>query len=164
MNIRIFNIEKDKDIGGPGNRMRIFFQGCLKKCEGCKAEKSWPLNGGDKMDTSEITKLISADPELKGITLTGGEPFLQPAQALILATFAKGKGLNVWCYTGYTFEEIIQWQDNRKLLLQKIDVLVDGPFEKDKFSLDVPWRGSTNQRLVDVAKSLEKGKVVEYGG
>ena len=79
-----------------------------------------------------------------------------------LARFARGRGLSVWCYTGYTFEDIMEWEDNRMTLLKNIDVLVDGAFEIDKMSLDIPWRGSTNQRLIDVQKSLEKGEVILY--
>jgi anaerobic ribonucleoside-triphosphate reductase activating protein len=122
------------------------------------------MYGGDKIDTDVFKKAMAGDALLTGITLSGGEPFLQPVAALELARFAHSRNLNVWCYTGYTFEQIMEWEDNRKTLLKEIDVLVDGPFEKDKMSLDIPWRGSGNQRLIDVKKSLEKGEVVLYDG
>lgn len=162
MMMRMYGLEQNSYVDGPGIRMAIFFQGCLHKCEGCHNPGSWPMYGGEKVDTNDLMKKMANDPLLDGITLSGGEPFLQPQPALALARFAKQKGLSVWCYTGYTFEQINEWQDNRKTLLQNIDVLVDGPFKLEEKSLDIPWRGSRNQRLIDVKKSLEKGEVVIY--
>lgn len=163
MNFRVYGIEPNSIVDGPGIRFAIFFQGCLRHCEGCHNQESWLMYGGDRMDTEEIKKAVVADPLLTGITLSGGEPFLQPVAALELARFAHSRNLTVWCYSGYTFEEINEWQDTRKQLIKEIDVLVDGPFEIDRMSLDIPWRGSENQRLIDVKNSLEKGEVVLYG-
>ena len=162
MMMRMYGLEQNSYVDGPGIRMAIFFQGCLHKCEGCHNPGSWPMYGGEKVDTNDLMKKMANDPLLDGITLSGGEPFLQPQPALALARFARQRGLSVWCYTGYTFEQISEWQDNRKTLLQNIDVLVDGPFKLEEKSLDIPWRGSRNQRLIDVRKSLEKGEVVLY--
>lgn len=162
MMMRMYGLEQNSYVDGPGIRMAIFFQGCLHKCEGCHNPGSWPMYGGEKVDTNDLMKKMANDPLLDGITLSGGEPFLQPQPALALARFARQKGLSVWCYTGYTFEQINEWQDNRKTLLQSIDVLVDGPFKLEEKSLDIPWRGSRNQRLIDVKKSLEKGEAVLY--
>ena len=162
MNFRVFGSVQNSYVDGPGIRMAIFFQGCLHHCPGCHNPGSWPMYGGVKVDTEEFKKGLVKDPLIAGLTLTGGEPFLQPVAALDLARFARSRGLSVWCYSGYTFEEIREWQDNRKDLLESIDVLVDGRFEMEKRSLDISWRGSTNQRLVDVKKSLEKGEVVLY--
>ncbi len=155
---------------GPGVRIGIFFQGCLKHCKSCEKPETWPMFGGERVDTEVITKLIEQSLYLDGITLTGGEPFLQPVQALILAQHAKQRGLSVWCYSGYTFEEITEWQDNRKALLKTIDVLVDGPFKEElKINKDEIttysnnlWLKSTNQRIIDVEKSLKKGDIVLY--
>ena len=162
MKFRIFGSVQNSFVDGPGIRLAIFFQGCLRHCKGCQNPASWPMYGGDKADTEEFKKAMVSDPLLSGITLSGGEPFLQPVAALDLARFAHSRGLDVWCYSGYTFEEIIEWEDNRKQLLQEIDVLVDGPFVIDEMSLDLSWRGSENQRIIDVKKSLEKGGVVFY--
>lgn len=164
MKFRIFGSVQNSFVDGPGIRLAIFFQGCLRHCDGCHNPSSWPMYGGDKVDTEDFKKVMVSDSLLSGITLSGGEPFLQPIAALDLARFAHSRGMDVWCYSGYTFEELIEWEDNRKTLLKEIDVLVDGPFEKDKMSLDIPWRGSSNQRLIDVKKSLEKGGVVLYDG
>lgn len=168
MYARLHSTSFTRDIYGPGVRMAIFFQGCVRKCDGCNLSSSFPMYGGSKVDVDSLKRTminaVGGENGLDGITLTGGEPFLQPQAAIDLAAFARSKGLPVWCYSGYTWEEIVQWEDNRKTLLQNIDVLVDGPFDKDKVSLDIPWRGSSNQRLIDVKKSLEKGEVVLYGG
>lgn len=164
MKFRIFGSVQNSFVDGPGIRLAIFFQGCLRHCKGCHNPDSWPMYGGDKVDTEDFKKVMVSDSLLSGITLSGGEPFLQSIAALDLARFAHSIGLDVWCYSGYTFEELIEWEDNRKTLLKEIDVLVDGPFNKDKMSLDIPWRGSSNQRLIDVKKSLEKGGVVLYDG
>lgn len=164
MKFRIFGSVQNSFVDGPGIRLAIFFQGCLRHCEGCHNPASWPMYGGEKVDTENFKKVMVSDSLLSGITLSGGEPFLQSLAALDLARFAHSRGLDVWCYSGYTFEELIEWEDNRKTLLKEIDVLVDGPFDKDKMSLDIPWRGSSNQRLIDVKKSLEKGGVVLYDG
>lgn len=162
MNFRVYGYEQNSFVDGPGIRLAIFFQGCLRHCEGCHNQGSWPMYGGEKLDTEMFKKMMVSDPLLNGITLSGGEPFLQPQAALDLVRFAKSRNLSVWCYSGYAFEEIREWQDNRKTLLENIDVLVDGPFKIDKMSLDIPWRGSSNQRLIDVKKSLEKGEVILY--
>lgn len=162
MIFRVYGLEANSYVDGPGVRLAIFFQGCLHHCKGCQNPGSWPMYGGEKMDTEFIKKLMVSDSLLSGITLSGGEPFLQPMAALELAQFAKAKGLSVWCYTGYTFEQIVEWEDNRKTLLQEIDVLVDGRFEQDMASMELDWRGSANQRLINVPESLEKGCVVLY--
>ncbi len=162
MTFRVFGYEPNSYVDGPGVRLAVFFQGCMHHCAGCHNKGSWPMYGGEKTDTEVFKKMMVSDPLLSGITLSGGEPFLQPRAALELAQFAKSRGLSVWCYTGYAFEQILEWEDNRREMLQYIDVLVDGPFEQDKMSLELRWKGSANQRVIDVAKSLEKGEVVLY--
>lgn len=162
MVFRVFGYEPNSYVDGPGVRLAVFFQGCLHRCVGCHNLGSWPMYGGEKMDTEAFKKMMVSDPLLSGITLSGGEPFLQPRAALELAQFAKSRGLNVWCYTGYEFEQILEWEDNRREMLKYIDVLVDGPFKQEQMSLELHWKGSANQRLIDVAKSLEKGEVVLY--
>lgn len=154
MNIRIFGLSSHSHIDGPGDRLTIYFQGCLRHCDGCNNPDSWPLHGGDKWDTEKIKEVIMMTPHLNGVSFSGGEPFLQPVQALELARYAHTLGLTVWCYSGYTFEEIFEWDDSRFELLKEIDILVDGPFEKDKRTRDLLWRTTSNQRLIDVKVSL----------
>ena len=164
MTFRMYGYEPNSYVDGPGVRLAIFFQGCLHRCEGCHNPGSWPMYGGEKRDTEDFKKMMVSDPLLSGVTLSGGEPFLQPLAALELARFAKTKGLSVWCYTGYTFEQIIEWEDNRKELLKHVDVLVDGRFEQDTASMELSWRGSANQRLIDVPESLKKRCVIPLEG
>ena len=161
MKLRIFGLVENSYVDGPGIRMAIFFQGCQRACPGCHNPDSWEIGSGIEMDISELTNRMLTDTLLDGVTFSGGEPFLQPEPLTELARTAKGFGLNVWCYTGYTFEELWESAEAREAL-NYIDVLVDGPFEVEKRSLDIPWRGSTNQRLIDVKKTIMKGAIVQY--
>lgn len=162
MKVRIYGLAPNTFVDGPGIRFGIFFQGCVRECAGCQNPESWAIHGGMEMDTDEIKRMILADPLLDGITLSGGEPFLQPDAAADLAGFARQCGLNVWCWSGYTFEQIAASRDGTRAL-RNIDVLVDGPYEQETRSLELAWRGSGNQRVIDVAESLKKGRAVLLG-
>lgn len=162
MIFRAAGFEKNSIVDGPGMRYVIFFQGCLHHCEGCHNPETWPVLGGNKYDMDNIKKEIAKDPMISGITLSGGEPFLQPRAVLDICVWAKQRKLSVWCYTGYDWEQLIEWEDARKDILKYVDVIVDGEFKKDELSLDISWRGSRNQRLIDVQASLKKGEVVLY--
>ena len=163
MKARIYGLVQNSYVDGPGIRMAVFFQGCHMHCKGCHNQGAWEPNGGVEMDTEEIKRRMAIDPLLSGITLSGGEPFLQSEAALDLAKFAHSLGLNVWCYTGYRMDDILHKGDDAQVaLLKEADVLVDGPYQQDKHSLDLKWRGSSNQRVIDVKKSLEKEMVVCY--
>lgn len=165
MLIRIAGITEDSIVDGPGLRLTVFVQGCTHHCQGCHNPETWDPKGGTEMDTNDIIALMDKNPLLDGITLSGGEPFLQSLQCNRLAVAAHRRGLNVWCYTGYTLEEIQDCLDPLPLsLLYYIDVLVDGPFIESQRTLELPWRGSRNQRLIDVRESLRQGNAVEYGG
>ena len=161
MKMRIFGFSANSFVDGEGIRLSIFFQGCRRKCPGCHNPGSWDIDGGVEADTETFKKMMLEDRLLDGVTFSGGEPFLQIEPVIELAKEARMHGLDVWCWTGYQFEELMQSHDSREAL-KYIDILVDGPFEKDKRSLNLIWRGSTNQRIIDVQKSLEKGEVVEY--
>lgn len=163
MLIRIAGITEDSIVDGPGLRLTVFVQGCPHHCPGCHNPETWDQFGGRYMDTQEIIAKMDANPLLDGITLSGGEPFWQSYPCIELAEAAHERGLNVWCYTGFTFEKIKKDPYFRNLL-DHIDVLVDGPYIESLRTLELPWRGSRNQRLIDVQESLRKGKVVEYGG
>jgi anaerobic ribonucleoside-triphosphate reductase activating protein len=117
------------------------------------------------MDTRDIVTMMDKNPLLDGITLSGGEPFMQSTQCYILALLAHSRGLNVWCYTGYTWETIEEALDICPIsLIREVDVLVEGPYIEYQRTLELPWRRSRNQRLIDVQESLRQGKTVEYGG
>ncbi len=156
MEIRIAGIVPESFVDGEGIRFAIFFQGCLRNCFGCHNPATHDLDGGKILDTEEIILSVKKNPLLSGITLTGGEPLLQISPALELASGAKSLGLNVWCYTGFKFEEI---PADAEELLQNIDVLVDGEYIDELRDLELQFRGSKNQRIIDVKKTLSAGKI-----
>lgn len=156
------DLQPDSILDGPGIRTVVWFQGCLHNCPGCHNPETHDLNGGILYDIEEIKTKIDNLKYQNGITLTGGDPFFQPEAAIEIAKYAKSKGLNVWAYTGFLYDTLIKCDDAKKELLENVDVLVDGRFVLKLKSLNCKFRGSTNQRLIDVKKSLEAGSVVLY--
>jgi len=164
LQIRIAGLVPESYVDGDGIRFAIFMQGCLRKCEGCHNPETHALNGGRLIDTDEIISAIKKNPLLDGITLTGGEPLLQIAAADELARAAKNFGLSVWCYTGYTFEEL---PPEAAPLLENVDVLIDGAFVESLRDLELQFRGSRNQSVIDLNKTRAQNKIVlwsEIGG
>lgn len=155
------DIQPDSILDGSGIRTVIWFQGCLHNCKGCQNPETHDMNGGMVVDIDEIKMKLKNLKYQSGITLSGGDPFFQPEAALEIAKFAKSIGLNVWAYTGFTYEALLS-DKSRLDLLKYVDVLVDGKFMIDKKSLNCKFRGSTNQRLINVKKSMEAGGVVLY--
>ena len=155
------DIQPDSILDGSGIRTVIWFQGCLHNCKGCQNPETHDMNGGMVVEIDEIKMKLKNLKYQSGITLSGGDPFFQPEAALEIARFAKSIGLNVWAYTGFTYEALLS-DKSRLDLLKYVDVLVDGKFMIDKKSLNCKFRGSTNQRLIDVKKSMEAGWVVLY--
>ena len=147
MKIRIAGITEDTIVDGPGLRQTVFVQGGPHRCYGCHNPGTHAIDGGQLMDTADIMARMDANPLLVGLTLSGGEPFWQTRPCIDLAKAAHERGLNVWCYTGYTLEEIRKYIDMRPLL-EHIDVLVDGPYIDSQRTLELPWRGSRNQRVI----------------
>ena len=161
MRISLSGVTGDSIVDGPGLRLTIFTQGCLHHCPGCHNPQTHDPEGGSWADTEHILAAAAENPLLDGITLSGGDPFLQPVPCLALAEGAHKIGLNVWTYTGYTWEALLEENDAEKLaLLKETDVLVDGPFLLAERSLELRFCGSRNQRLIDVKKSLAEDKVV----
>ena len=156
------NIQPDSIVDGEGIRTVIWFQGCLHHCKECHNPETWNFDGGIEFDVEEIKAEIKNLKYQNGVTLSGGDPFFQPIAALEIAKYAHSLGLNVWCYTGFTFEELLDEDIAKKEFLKNIDVLIDGRFEIAKKSLACKFRGSTNERIIDVTKSLENNKVVLY--
>ena len=155
------DIQPDSILDGSGIRTVIWFQGCLHNCKGCQNPETHDMNGGMVVEIDEIKMKLKNLKYQSGITLSGGDPFFQPEAALEIAKFAKSIGLNVWAYTGFTYEALLS-DKSRLDLLKYVDVLVDGKFMIDKKSLNCKFRGSTNQRLIDVKKSMEARGVVLY--
>lgn len=148
------DIELENYNNGKGIRVVIWNQGCRVHCPGCHNPETWKENTGLWIRPNEIKEKIWNNKERhQGITLSGGDPFLQPRENAEIAKYAHKLGLNVWAYCGSTFEEIIK--DNEKLkLLKECDVLVDGPFILAERDISLPFRGSRNQRILDVERSL----------
>ena len=163
MNIQIMGVVEDSIVDGPGLRLAIFTQGCFHHCVGCHNPQSHDPNGGKAMDTDELIAMMDSNPLLDGITLTGGDPFEQPEPCAVLAKAAHERGLNVWTYTGYLWEQLIE-RENAQALLWQTDVLVDGPFVLSKRSLELRFCGSSNQRLIDVAASSNGRGIVLWNG
>lgn len=161
MKFRIFGTAEDSIVDGPGIRYTVFVQGCPHRCPGCHNPESHDFHGGREATTEEIIAQMKANPLLDGLTLSGGEPMCSPEACTELAEAAVGAGLNVWCYTGFTWEYLIGDRDPARMaLLRAVDVLVDGPFHQEERSLELLYRGSRNQRLIDVAKSMQEDRVI----
>lgn len=157
MKLKIAGIVNDSIVDGEGVRLTVFTQGCPHHCHGCHNPQTWSLDGGHEIDTEEIVQKLKANPLLSGITFSGGEPFLQPAPLTELARAAHKLGLDVWSYTGFTLEELEKRTDVQQLL-NEVDVLVDGPYVEALRDLTLQFRGSLNQRIIDLNK-LRKGHV-----
>lgn len=161
MRISLSGVTGDSIVDGPGLRLTIFTQGCPHHCPGCHNPQTHDPNGGSWGDTEDILAAAAENPLLDGITLSGGDPFMQPVPCLELAKGAHKLGLNIWTYTGYTWEALWEENDPEKIaLLKETDVLVDGPFLLAERSLELRFCGSRNQRLIDVKKSLEAGEII----
>ena len=161
MEMRIFGTVEDSIVDGPGLRYSVFVQGCPHHCPGCHNPESHDFTGGKTADTAELIKPLQKNPLLDGLTLSGGDPMCQAQGCRILAEAAHAARMNVWCYTGYTWEVLHQENDPARMaLLKELDVLVDGPFILAQRSLELKYCGSRNQRLIDVQKSLAAGEVV----
>ena len=161
--IRLAGLVEDSIVDGPGLRLTVFAQGCPHRCPGCHNPQTHDPAGGHERRVDEIVEKLDDNPLLSGVTLSGGEPFEQSAPCARIAREAHARGLNVWTYSGYTFEALLEMSASRgdiRALLAETDVLVDGPFVLAERSLDCPWRGSKNQRLIDMKASLRDGRAV----
>ena len=159
--LSIIDIIEDTTVDGPGFRTAIYAAGCPNACPGCHNPESLDIKKGKQIATEEILTKVLAD-DFANVTFSGGDPMFQPEGFTKLAQAIKEKSRkNIWCYTGYKFERLRH--DRRQAeLLQYIDVLVDGPYVESLRDRDVLFRGSHNQRLIDVQASLREGEVVLY--
>ena len=151
--MKIAGIVQDSIVDGPGLRFVVFAQGCELRCEGCHNPATWDIEGGVEMPVDEIVEQLLSNPLTDGITLSGGEPLLQAGECALLAAAARENGLNVWLYSGYAYEDILsmsQTDPDIARLLALTDVLVDGAFVLAERTLSLKWRGSRNQRLVNI--------------
>ena len=160
MKIRLYGTVNDSIVDGPGIRYVIFTQGCLHHCSGCHNPESHDLSGGYLCDIDDILHEVDQNPLLDGITISGGEPFLQPLALIELISRMKQRNLHIMIYSGYTYEEILKLDENAKKLLSLCDTLVDGRFIESLKSLQLLYKGSSNQRIIDIQKSLQQQTVV----
>lgn len=159
--ISILDIVEDTVVDGPGFRTAIYAAGCPHQCPGCHNPNSWDRGNGRWMDTGEILQKILSD-EFADVTFSGGDPMFQPEGFTELAVSIKRHSQkNIWCYTGYTFEQLLR-NPRQRQLLEYIDVLVDGRFIEELKDENLYFRGSRNQRLIDVPASLQKQETVIY--
>ena len=157
--ISILDIVEDTTVDGPGFRTTVYCAGCTNRCPGCHNPQSWDIANGHDVDVEEILDVILADP-FADVTFSGGDPMFQPVGFTVLAKAIKERSnKNIWCYTGYLFEDLLQ-DPVQKELLHFIDVLVDGRFVEVLKDESLRFRGSSNQRVIDVPASLAGGKVV----
>lgn len=164
MKIRLAgNIQPDSIVDGEGIRIVVWMQGCSHNCKGCHNPGTHDFNGGFLSDTEDVKKQIVNCKLADGVTLSGGDPMFQVEASKDIAKFCHSIGLNVWCYTGYTFEELLnisKVNPNMLALLKELDVIVDGKFVLAEKSADIKFRGSRNQRIIDVPKSLKAEKAI----
>ena len=163
--MRIAGIIRESIVDGPGMRFVIFAQGCPHGCPGCHNPQTHDFEGGFDADVTSIMAEIEKNPLLRGVTFSGGEPFSQAGEFTDLAAQLKTKGLDIMTYSGYTFEEIsrsAQTRSDWKRLLEHTDILADGPFMESMKDLTLRFRGSKNQRLIDVNETMKNNFITEY--
>ncbi|MBE3584811.1 anaerobic ribonucleoside-triphosphate reductase activating protein [Desulfofundulus thermocisternus] len=169
MRLRVAGIIEESVVDGPGLRLVVFVQGCPHRCPGCHNPHTWDPAGGTLMEVEEILAVVKRNPLLKGVTLSGGEPFAQAGALAVLARQVRALGRDVITYTGYTWEKLLELAGRDgavKELVELSDYIVDGPFIQEKRDPELPFRGSSNQRVIDVPASLACGRVViaPWGG
>lgn len=158
MEIRLASkILSDSVVDGEGLRTVIWTQGCPHHCKQCHNPETWSFEGGFLKDCDEVIEEIKNIELQDGVTFSGGDPMMQPEACMYIAKELKKLGLNIWCYTGFKFEEL---NDKQKEFLKYVDVLVDGEFMIDLKSYSAKFRGSTNQRVLNVKSSLKNNKPV----
>ena len=158
--IRVSGIVGASITDGPGFRYTIFVQGCSHNCPGCHNPETHDPGGGTLHHAEDLIEAMGRDPMLSGVTLSGGEPFEQAGALLPVARAAREKGLELAAYTGYLYETLLADTGDRRALLELCDVLIDGPYIDAKRNLDIRFKGSENQRIIDVPASLAAGTVI----
>lgn len=166
MKFRCAGLTPESIVDGPGLRFTVWTQGCLHHCKGCQNPQTWAMDAGEEADTDEVLEQIISNPLLDGVTLSGGDPFYQAKPMAELARRVhsyKERSLNVVAFTGFTYEELIAQanEENGYMeLLRQCDYLIDGRFILEERSLELKFRGSRNQRFIDVRRSLEAGRPI----
>lgn len=156
------DLQTDSIVDGPGLRTVLWTQGCSHHCKGCQNPQTWSFKGGGLVKISDVKKAIDELEDQDGFTFSGGDPMYQVEACNEIAAYVRKKGMNIWVYTGFTYEEVLKLAKKNPVymdFLKKIDVLVDGRFVLEERDLSLLFRGSANQRLIDMPKTLETGVV-----
>jgi anaerobic ribonucleoside-triphosphate reductase activating protein len=162
-NLRLAGIVRESIVDGPGIRFTVFCQGCPHGCPGCHNPETHDFDGGFECSTDRLMEEIAKDPLLAGVTFSGGEPFCQAGPFAELAEKVREKGLSVTVFSGYLYEQLTGMAEKDrdvKRLMDLTDLLIDGPFVKAQRDLTLQFRGSGNQRLIDMEKTRQAGKIV----
>lgn len=157
--MRVIDIVRGTTVDGPGFRTSIYFAGCDEHCQGCHNPQTWDHGAGREMSIGEIVGAINE--EDFNVTFSGGDPLCQIDQLIELAQMLKRDGRDIWCYTGRTFENLLKW-DKFLGLAPYVDVVVDGPYIENLRDIDLQFRGSSNQRIIDVGMTLDSGQIVDW--
>jgi anaerobic ribonucleoside-triphosphate reductase activating protein len=160
MMVRVAGIVRESVVDGPGIRFVIFAQGCKHNCEGCQNPETHDMMGGEMIEADELVEEIINNKHIDGVTFSGGDPFFQVEAFKYIAQRLKSRKINIIAYSGYKYEKIID-NEERFELLKNIDVLIDGAFLIDKRTYNKPFRGSSNQRVIDVNTSLFLDRIIE---
>lgn len=155
MKIQIAGVIRESIVDGKGMRYVIFAQGCHHNCKGCHNPETHDPNGGQTTDTAKIIADIKKQHSICGVTFSGGEPFEQAAEFTEIAAACHMMGYDIWCYTGYTYEQLYGNADAMPLL-REVDILVDGPFILEQRNVGLLFRGSENQRILEVYQNPRK--------
>lgn len=158
--LNLAGIAGDSIVDGPGIRTTVFGQGCPHHCPGCHNPETWEFGCGTDMTEEAVAEIVEQNPLCRGVTFSGGEPFSQAAAFAKLGRMLKEKGYEVASYSGFTFEQLLHGTPEQRELLETLDVLIDGPFVLEERSLELNFRGSRNQRIINVPESLRAGEAV----
>ena len=159
------DLQSDSIVDGPGLRTVIWTQGCSHNCPGCQNPTTHDFNGGGLVELELVKEAIDELEYQTGITFSGGDPMFQPEACTDLAAYCKNKGYNIWVYTGFTYEQLIKLSENKPIyreFLNYIDVLVDGKFIQEEKNLNLLFRGSNNQRILDMKETLKENKAIDF--
>ena len=163
--IRIAGVYRESIVDGPGIRFAVFCQGCAHDCPGCHNPETHDFNGGYDCSIDRIVGEIDKNPLLDGVTFTGGDPVYQAEAFCRLAEELKKRSLNILMYTGFTYEELLKMRKENPyvgLLLDSVDYLIDGRYEEERRDLTLNFRGSSNQRFIDMNETRRRGEIVIY--
>ena len=158
--LRILRTFPETISDGEGIRFSIYLSGCAHNCPGCHNPETWEFGCGTRLDEETVFDIVRSNPLCRGVTFSGGEPFAQAEGLAKLARMLKAAGYEVASYSGFTFEQLLRGNAHQRALLENIDVLIDGPFLLAEKSLEIAFRGSRNQRILDVPASLAAGEAI----